>query len=35
MDEIKNPLPVINPEDELPPEMLDEIDNAKGGGDDE
>lgn len=35
MDEIKNPLPVINPEDELPPEMLEEIDNAKGGGGDE
>lgn len=35
MDEIKKPLPVINPGDELPPEMLDEIDNAKGGGGDE
>lgn len=35
MDEIKNPLPVINPEDEVPPEMLDEIDDAKGDGDDE
>ena len=32
MDEIKNPLPVINPEDEVPQGMLDEIDNAKGGG---
>ena len=30
MDEIKNPLPLIEEGDDIPQEMLDEIDNAKG-----
>lgn len=35
MDEINNPLPVINPGDEIPQEMEDEVTGGKGEDADE